>query len=148
MLFEGKIDSGGNCVIPIKKMKGILEEGEMGVMKLEVIADDTLFIPFEENFSVKTHRKVTIDVQENKAVEEIKENKVAIKVFNINSTKPKKRDSQVISELLTLKGINKSNIGKDKNINFTSQLVENYVKKFQVTTPPELLISEVLNDLK
>ena len=146
MLFEGQIDSNGNCVIPIKKMKGILEEGEVGKMKLEVIADDTFFIPFEEEFRVETCRRVTVNVQENKHTAPIKENRTSVKVLNTNSTEPKKRDSQIIAEMLTLKGINKSNI--KKNIDLTSTLIEGYVKRFNVERLQESILDEVLRILK
>jgi hypothetical protein len=146
MLFDGQIDPDGNCTVPIKKMKGILEEGEIGKMKLEVIADDTFFTPFEEDFSVETHRRVTIDVQEDKQITPIKENKVTVTLLNTNSIEPSSKDSQIISEILTSKGINKSNI--KKNLSVTSKLVETYMKRFNVEISKTSLLDEVLRSLK
>ena len=36
ILFEGKVNKSGDCVIPIKKLKHILPEGVGGKLKLEV----------------------------------------------------------------------------------------------------------------
>ena len=40
LLFTGKIDKNGKCSVPIKKLKGLLEESSKGTVKLEVIAED------------------------------------------------------------------------------------------------------------
>ena len=37
LLFEGKIDTKGNCTIPVKKLKGLLKENSSGNLKLEII---------------------------------------------------------------------------------------------------------------
>lgn len=64
IMFNGEIDKDGKCVIPIKKMN-ILEEGTVGKIKLEVIAEDSVFIPWEDNFEVKLSKKVSVKINEN-----------------------------------------------------------------------------------
>lgn len=63
LVFEGKIDSNGRCLIPIKKLN-ILEEGEIGKIKLEVIAENTIFTPWESEFLVKMSKKVSVKLNE------------------------------------------------------------------------------------
>lgn len=62
LLFKGKIDSNGKCTIPIKKLKGLLEGNSKGEIKLEVIADDTFFIPWKSEFLVEASKKLTVEV--------------------------------------------------------------------------------------
>lgn len=66
LLFEGKIDSNGKCTIPIKKLS-ILNEGTTGNIRLEVIADGTIFTPWEDEFKVKLSKKVAVKVHESKS---------------------------------------------------------------------------------
>ena len=57
LLFKGTIDSSGKCTVPIRKLKNLLEESTKGKIRLEVIADDTYFTPWESDFEVETARK-------------------------------------------------------------------------------------------
>ena len=77
LMFEGTIDNKGNCKIPIKKLRGLLGEDDKGTMKLEVIAEDTYFLPWESDFIVNTSKKIKVEVkgQENKKTKPITENK-------------------------------------------------------------------------
>ena len=65
LMFKGDIDKKGKCIIPMKKLN-ILEEGVIGKIKLEVIADGSVFTPWENDFKVKLSKKVTIKINENK----------------------------------------------------------------------------------
>lgn len=60
LVFNGKL-TGDKCVIPIKKLSGILEENTNGRAKLEIIVDDTYFRPWESDCIVEKHTKVVID---------------------------------------------------------------------------------------
>jgi hypothetical protein len=53
-MFEGTIDTDGNCKVPIKKLRGLVSEDTKGTMKLEVIGEDTYFLPWESDFEVDT----------------------------------------------------------------------------------------------
>ncbi len=63
LLFEGTINKDGKCSIPIKKLKGLLEDSTSGQIKLEVIAEDTYFTPWKSEFIVEASRKVTVEVK-------------------------------------------------------------------------------------
>jgi len=64
LMFEGTIDKDGNCQVPIKKLKGLLGEDDRGKIKLEVIAEDTYFNPWESDFIVDTAKKIEVQVKE------------------------------------------------------------------------------------
>ena len=64
LLFEGTIDKDGNCKVPIKKLRGLVSENTKGIMKLEVIAEDTYFLPWESDFEVDTAKKIKVEVKQ------------------------------------------------------------------------------------
>jgi hypothetical protein len=80
LMFPGEIRNG-KCIVPIKKL-GILKEGEMGTIKLEVVAEGNLFIPWQEQFKVKLSKKVTVALNETRQQQRkpIVNNKVGVKV--------------------------------------------------------------------
>lgn len=80
LMFPGEIRNG-KCIVPIKKL-GILKEGEMGTIKLEVVAEGNLFIPWQEQFKVKLSKKVTVSLNETKQQQRkpLVNNKVGVKV--------------------------------------------------------------------
>jgi hypothetical protein len=61
LIFNGEIDNTGACLIPVKKLKGIVSEG--GSMKLEVIADDMYFSPWESEYELLQSKQVTVEVK-------------------------------------------------------------------------------------
>ena len=62
LMFDGEIKNG-KCIIPIKKLS-ILNEGQKGTIRLEVIAEGNIFVPWEDTFEVKLSKKVTVKVNE------------------------------------------------------------------------------------
>lgn len=82
LMFEGQIDRNGKCNIPIKKLN-IFEEGTVGKIRLEVIAENSIFIPWEDDFRVKVSKKVSIQLSEKMKRPSgnlIKESNVKVKV--------------------------------------------------------------------
>jgi hypothetical protein len=65
LAFNGKIE-GEKCIIPIKRLRGLLEENSMGKMHLEVVVEDTYFKPWEDQFIVEEHTSVKVRVNEQK----------------------------------------------------------------------------------
>lgn len=63
LMFEGEIDKSGKCNIPIRKLN-IFDEGMIGKIRLEVIAENTVFIPWEDEFEVRMSKKVSVQVNE------------------------------------------------------------------------------------
>ena len=67
LLFNAAIDRNGKVNIPIRKLN-ILEEGSRGVIKMEVIAEGSVFTPWEQDFEAKRSKKVMVSFNENKKV--------------------------------------------------------------------------------
>jgi hypothetical protein len=65
LMFPGEIDRNGKVSIPIKKLN-ILEEGTRGKIRMEVIAEGTVFTPWEDDFEIKLSKKVMVKFNENK----------------------------------------------------------------------------------
>jgi hypothetical protein len=63
-LFNGKIFENVVCEFELPKLNGILNEGDKGLLKLEVIADDVHFEPWNSEFVVGADKKVNVVVQE------------------------------------------------------------------------------------
>jgi len=61
LIFYGRIEPNGRCVIPLKKIS-ILSEKCTGQISLEIIADDTLFVPWKETFVVIPSKKVSVEI--------------------------------------------------------------------------------------
>ena len=64
LVFNGKID-GDKCIVPVRKLKGLLDENTRGKIHLEVIVEDTYFKPWESDFIVEEHTSVKVKVNEN-----------------------------------------------------------------------------------
>ena len=75
LMFPGKIDKNGNCKVPIKKLKGFLDEKDKGNIKLEVIAEDTYFEPWQSEFVIETAKKIKVEV---KGQSEVKKPKAVV----------------------------------------------------------------------
>jgi hypothetical protein len=76
LVFNGVIDNNGSCRIEMPKLNMLKEGGEM---KLEVIADDMYFNPWNSNFELNK-TKVNVKVNNHKPqVTKVKEPKKTIK---------------------------------------------------------------------
>ena len=74
--FNGKIENE-QCIIPLGKLKKFGNLLEHGKIRLEVVADDTLFIPYESDYELEAEKKVTVEVKQQtqqpaKAMVEVK----------------------------------------------------------------------------
>ena len=63
-LFKGKLYENGVCDFDLPKLKHILSEGDKGLLRLEIIADDVHFEPWNSEFNVVADKKVSVVVQE------------------------------------------------------------------------------------
>ena len=122
LMFNGKISSDGKCQIPIRKLKGLIDENSKGNIRLEVIAEDTYFIPWKSNFEINASKKVTVEIKSqtyNKPLVESKGPKV--KVTNIKETKKsritetEKKHIINIMKLLIHENVNIKNLKFRKN---------------------------------
>ena len=121
LLFNGTIDDSGKCKIPVKKLKGLMDENIKGNVKLEVIAEDTYFIPWESEFKVKASKSITVEVksQAKKMVESSKP-KMKVKV------KKESNDIEIVNDILSEKQhvINIMKLLITENINISNLTVK------------------------
>ncbi len=120
LLFKGEVDSKGKCVVPIKKLRGLIDESSQGSIKLEVIAEDTYFIPWESEFSVEQSKKVTVEVisqsKENSSLVESTTPKIQVSGIKENIvTLSEKQHVLNILKLLIKEDINLNNLSFKKN---------------------------------
>jgi hypothetical protein len=130
LVFKGEISSDGKCKIPIKKLKGLLDENTQGDIKLEVIAEDTYFTPWESKFTVETSKKMTVEVKsQESSVNIITESKPKITIDKVKTTQSIQESKHVLKiiGLLRKENIHLDNISKNKvKLN---TLIETYLKK-------------------
>ena len=115
LLFKGDINSSGKCEIPIRKLKGLIDENTTGNIRLEVIAEDTFFTPWESDFEVDASKKVTVEVKSQTTKKPIVETKVNVKVKNEKPTITEKDHVINLFKLLIKEDINVDNISFKRN---------------------------------
>ena len=145
LLFNGKISSNGKCEIPIKKLKGLIDEDTTGNIRLEVIAEDTYFTPWESNFEVETSKKVQDEIK-SQETKPILETKVKVKVKKTNQiTITEKQHVVNLFKLLIKENININNISFKRNK--LNNLVATYLKENTIKNK-EKIIDGVLKVLE
>ena len=130
LLFNGTISKSGKCEIPIKKLKGLIDEDTSGNIRLEVIAEDTFFTPWESDFEVETSKKVTVEVKSQTTKKPIVEAKVKVTVS----------EQQHVVNLLKLlinENINIKNISYKRNK--LNNIVATYLKENTVKNNKEVI---------
>jgi hypothetical protein len=145
LMFNGKISSDGKCEIPIKKLKGLIDENTKGNMRLEVIAEDTYFIPWKSEFEIDASKKVTVEVRSQSNKKVIKEN--TVQVSNIKQQITKKEINHVanIMKLLVRENINMKNLHLKKDR--LNKIVATYTKYKPINENKKSVIKGVLKGL-
>jgi hypothetical protein len=64
-IFNGKIENG-KCIIPIRRLRGLLDEDVIGKMLLEIIVENTYFSPWHDDYKTTQHTSVKVTVNEQK----------------------------------------------------------------------------------
>jgi len=145
LMFNGKISSDGKCTIPIRKLKGLIDESSKGNMRLEVIAEDTYFTPWKSDFEIDASKKVTVEVRSQSNKKVIKENK--IQVSNVKQQISKKEIDHVanIMKLLVRENINMKNLHLKKDR--LNKIVATYIKYKPINENKKSVIKGVLKGL-
>ena len=138
LMFNGSISKGGKCEIPIRKLKGLIDEDTTGNIRLEVIAEDTFFTPWESDFEVETSKKVTVEVKSQTTKKPIIEAKVKI-------TNSEQQHVVNLLKLLIKEDINIKNIYYKRNK--LNNIVATYLKENTVNNT-EKVINGVLKKLQ
>ena len=145
LLFNGSISKGGKCEIPIKKLKGLIDEDTKGNIRLEVIAEDTFFTPWESDFEVNASKKVTVEVKTQTTKKPIVEAKVKVKVKNNKPTITETQHVINLFKLLIKDDINVDNISYKRNA--LNNIVATYLQENPVKNTGKI-IRGVLNVLE
>lgn len=130
LVFNGTI-KGDKCIIPIKRLKGILDENTRGNIHLELIVEDTYFKPWKSEFIVEQHTSVKVAVNEQS--QPFRKPIVAVNGFpytplpgikkkEINLFVPKKQIATICERF----GIKKSNLRSRKED--VIQILKEYIK--------------------
>jgi hypothetical protein len=122
LMFPGKIKDG-KCHVPIKRLKGLLEENSKGKIKLEMVVEDTYFKPWEDNFEVEKHTDIKVNIQEQKLPKKPMVEVKSVKKENAQKMTDVATDIVFICERV---GIDKNNIGNRKK-DF-KQVIKEYFK--------------------
>ena len=138
LMFNGSISKGGKCEIPIRKLKGLIDEDTTGNIRLEVITEDTFFTPWETDFEVETSKKVTVEVKTQTTKKPIVEAKVTI-------TNTEQQHVINLLKLLVKENINIKNISYKRNK--LNNIVATYLKENTVKDT-EKVIGGVLKKLQ
>ena len=148
LLFKGNINSQGKCKIPVKRLKGLLGEDIKGTIKLEVIAEDTYFIPWESAFTVEASKKIQVEVKSQSQGEVITESKPSVKVKNIKEEVTVREKNHVLNilKLLIKEDISLKNVKFRKNkLNY---VVATYLDKHPINeSQKDEIVTGVLNGL-
>jgi len=149
LLFKGQITPEGKCIIPIKKLKGLLEGNTKGEIKLEVIAEDTYFTPWKSEFVVEASRKLTVEVKSQDAAI-IAESAPKVQVSGIKETQsladPITEHILKLVKLLIKEDVNVNNLSikKDK----VNNIIATYIKENPIQeTQLSKVIDGILNTL-
>jgi hypothetical protein len=145
LVFKGTITTDGKCKIPVKKLKGLIPENTGGNIKLEVIAEDTYFTPWESKFTVDASKKITVEVKSQSDGNLITESTPKVSVSNINENVSIYEREHIVKllRLLIKEDINLNNLSvkKDKLNNLIgTYLQENNIDKKQNTNIIEGLL--------
>ena len=117
LMFNGSITSDGKCKVPIRKLKGLIDENNKGNIKLEVIAEETFFTPWETTFEVQPSKKVTVEIKSQSTKKPIMETKgPKVKVTKVKQHKTNKKQSISESEKKHIINIMKLLIHENVNI--------------------------------
>ena len=137
LLFKGEINSNGKCEIPIRKLKGLIDENTTGNIRLEVIAEDTFFTPWESDFEVDASKKVTVEVKSQTTKKPIVETKVNVKVKNKKPTITEKQHIANLFKLLIKEDINIDNISYKRNA--LNNIVATYLQENSVKNTGKII---------
>jgi len=132
LMVEGKIKSNGKGEILLPKLKNISEDGQVGKMELEVIAEDAYFQPYEETFQVVTSKKATVEV------------------LGKVSSKPKIVVEKVTPETPLIKMLKENGITKKmlvKNKSRFSKVLHNYYKEANIQEGFNIFLNKVIKRL-
>tara|TARA_A100001201_G_scaffold143404_2_gene144906 strand:- start:312 stop:878 length:567 start_codon:yes stop_codon:yes gene_type:complete len=127
LMFKGTISESGKVKIPVKRLRGLIDENTKGNIKLEVIAEDTFFTPWESTFEVQASKKVTVEIT-SQSKPKINENKSSVEIISQKKVSLSEKQHVInIVKLLIKENINIKNLSIKKNK--LNTIVAEYINK-------------------
>lgn len=113
LIFEGHIlPNTGQCIIPIPRLRSILQEGDVGTLQLEVIAEgDTYFQAWTDEFKALYKKKAIVSEVVSEKGNTKNNQQIIVEFDDINLDQI---SNQLFSEL-KMNGIHLQNIAKHAN---------------------------------
>lgn len=149
LIFKGTITSDGKCTIPVRKLKGLLDEDISGDIKLEVIAEDTYFVPWESKFTVDTSKKITVEVKSQQSTDILMESKPKVSVTKVKNDVISLHEREHIIKILRLlikEDINLKNLSIKKDT--LNNIIGTYLQENQLNSEQkDVIIGGVLKGL-
>lgn len=139
---RGTMNENGKVSIPIKKLKGILNENINGKLYLEVIAEDNYFIPFNGEYITEISKKV--DIVENITIKNTDSpvQLVEHSIKDLHSDKIKNHAKKIIKQLSERKINIFKKEDKSKCVSFINEYVsKNYISASKI----DELIQEIVH---
>tara|TARA_R100001443_G_scaffold116416_1_gene136787 strand:- start:1178 stop:1741 length:564 start_codon:yes stop_codon:yes gene_type:complete len=138
LMFDGSVGSSGECKVPIKKLKGLIDESISGQIRLEVIAEDTYFIPWESKFEVEQSKKVTVEVKSQNKKSLVEGSGPKVKVSKVKEiTLSEKQHVLNIMKILIKENINIKNLTIKRNK--LNNIIAEYVEKNPINKTGEVI---------
>jgi len=150
LTFKGNINADGTVKIPIGKLKGILSENYTGKISLEIVADDTVFHPWESSYTTDMSKKVQVEVQSDKLSESFNDSKPKISF----TLKPDAFDTQMhideINGILRKNNVSKRALMEKKNEITFNKLIERYCSENSINDLNDIrtIKKSLLNNLR
>jgi hypothetical protein len=138
IMFKGTISESGKVNIPVKRLRGLIDESTEGTIRLEVIAEDTYFIPWESKFKVKQSKKITVEVITQKK-QLLQKSKDTVNILS-QPTLTEKQHILNLVKMLIKEDINIDNLTIKKNK--LNNIVAEYVQENPITEETKLPIIE------
>ncbi len=147
LVYKGTVDASGKCIIPVKQLKNLLDESTNGIMRLEVIADDTYFTPWESKFKVVTSKKITVEVANNSKKPLIQFTKPIVSVNTTNNANTIVESNinllkhvADISKILKRANITLNNMNYNKHK--LNRIIESYLQLRKIPDDKKIIIIE------
>ena len=131
LMFKGTISKSGKVKIPVKRLRGLLDENIRGNLKLEIIAEDTYFIPWESKFEIETKKKVTVEVK-SQTKPLLESTKPRVRVNRVKKGKITVSERQHVINIMKL--LIKENINI-KNLKMRKNKLNNIIAVYQQKNP-------------
>lgn len=142
LLYEGEVKPNGECLIQLNKLSELFKAEDMGHLKLEVIADDAYFLPWESECTFDLSKKVFVEVASQP--EPVKKPAISVNIVT-EDTKEMHRIVDAVVKTLGERGVSSTNIKKNKST--VTKLINEQLKTATYTHNLNTLITNVVQKL-